>query len=111
VPVTTPAWRKLYDKVERVVTPYANAITHSDGFAQSVAFRSGVEKAVKAQSNKLAAKGWHLLNLPAGTDVQRLRMQVGALDREVRLLTLELRRARAEEVVSDGVDADSDEHP
>jgi uncharacterized membrane protein YciS (DUF1049 family) len=33
---------------------------------------------------------WHLINLPAGTDVQRLRVQIGALDRQVRRLTLQL---------------------
>ena len=32
------------------------------------------------------------MNLPAGTDLQRLRMQVGALDREVRRLSLQLDR-------------------
>jgi hypothetical protein len=30
------------------------------------------------------------VNLPAGTDLARLRAQVGALDREVRRLTLRL---------------------
>lgn len=108
--MSTPAWRQLYDKVERLATPHANAITHSNEFAQAVALLSGLQKAVKAQADKVAARGWHVLNLPTGTDVQRLRMQVGALDREVRLLTLELRRARNEEVSSDGVDTDSDEH-
>ena len=42
--------------------------------------------------NAIAARVWHLMNLPAGTDLQRLRMQVGALDREVRRLSLQLDR-------------------
>ena len=29
---------------------------------------------------------WHLVNLPAGTDVRKLRNQIGDLDHEVRLL-------------------------
>jgi phage host-nuclease inhibitor protein Gam len=33
-----------------------------------------------------------MMNLPASTDVQRLRRQVGELDREVRRLTLQLER-------------------
>jgi len=32
------------------------------------------------------------MNLPAGTDFRWLRMQVGALDREVRRLSLQLDR-------------------
>ena len=43
-------------------------------------------------SNAIAARVWHLMNLHAGTDMQRLRMQVGALDREVRRLSLQLDR-------------------
>jgi len=46
--------------------------------------------------NGVAARVWHLVNLPAGTDVHRLRKQIGALDRDVRRLTfqLELRQAK-----------------
>jgi hypothetical protein len=108
--MSTPYWRRLYDNVERLVTPYANAVTHSNEFVQAAALLSGARKAVKTRADRISAKSWHLLNLPAGTDVQRLRMHVGALDREVRLLTLELRRARSEEVSSDGADTDADEH-
>jgi len=108
--VSTPAWRQLYDGMEKLATPYANAVTRSDTFAQGVALLSSVKKVARARADTVAAKGWHLLNLPAGSDVRRLRMQVGALDREVRLLTLELRRARTKEVSGDGVDPDPDEH-
>jgi len=108
--MSTPLWRQFYDAVERRATPHAKAVTHSDEFAHATALLSGARKAVQVRAGKVAAKGWHLLNLPAGTDVHRLRMQVGALDREVRLLTLELRRARTEEARSDGVTTDSDQH-
>ena len=40
--------------------------------------------------NGVAARVWHLVNLPAGTDLQRLRVQIGALDRDVRRLSLQL---------------------
>jgi len=106
-----PTWRQLYDMLEGIATPHANAVTQSDEFAHAIALLSGARRAVNVRAGKVAAKGWHFLNLPAGTDVHRLRMQVGALDREVRLLTLELRRARTEEVRRDGVTTNSDEHP
>ena len=44
------------------------------------------------RASAIAARVWHLMNLPAGTDLRRLRMQVGALDREVRRLSLQLDR-------------------
>ncbi|MCB1296360.1 MAG: hypothetical protein KDB67_17030, partial [Gordonia sp.] len=33
---------------------------------------------------------WHLVNIPAGSDVRKLRRQIGELDYEVRQLRLEL---------------------
>jgi hypothetical protein len=45
-----------------------------------------------SRANAIAARLWHLMNLPAGSDLQRLRIQVGALDREVRRLSLQLDR-------------------
>lgn len=89
--------RDLYNAVEKVATPIANAATRSEEFAQLTSTLTGVNKFVRDQSNKVAARAWHLINLPAGTDVQRLKMQVGSLDREVRLLSLELKKAREEE--------------
>ena len=29
------------------------------------------------------ARAWHLINLPAGSDISQLRAQIGSLDREV----------------------------
>ena len=45
--------------------------------------------------NGVAARVWHLVNLPAGTDVHRLRKQIGALDRDVRRLSLQLELEQA----------------
>ena len=90
-----PGLRDLSNQVEKLA-PQANQVTHSEEFAQAAALLAGVNKAVRTELNKLAARAWHAVNLPAGTDVQRLKQQVGSLDREVRLLSLELQRERKE---------------
>jgi hypothetical protein len=87
-----------------------DSVVRSDAFAQTSALLAGAQRGLRARVDGIARRGWHLINLPAGTDVQRLRQQVGALDREVRLLTLELRRARGREVGRDGDDSESDQH-
>ena len=92
-----PGPRELYNRFEKVATPLANDLTRSQEFAQAVAVLAGINKTVRAGLGKLAARGWHAVNLPAGTDVKRLRQQLGALDRDFRLLSLELQRARREE--------------
>lgn len=90
-----PGLRDLYNAFEQVATPIATGITSSEDFAKVAAIVTTVNKAVRAEANKLQARAWHAINLPAGTDVQSLKRQVGALDREVRLLALELEKARA----------------
>lgn len=85
-----PGWRKSYDAAERVVAPRAEALVRSGQFAMVTAAISGVRRAVGDGVNGVAARVWHLVNLPAGTDLQRLRVQIGALDRDVRRMALQL---------------------
>ena len=47
---------------------------------------------------------WHLLNLPTGSGVTRLRRQLGALDREIRRLSLQLERQLAASNIATTVD-------
>ena len=90
-----PGPRDLYDKVEKVAGPRAREVTHSDEFAQAASVVAGLNQFVRSRINRVAAKAWHTVNLPAGTDVQRLNNRLGELDRQVRLLALELERERA----------------
>ena len=68
---------------------------HSGEFATVTAAIFGVRRAVGNGVNGVAARVWHLVNLPAGTDLQRLRKQIGALDRDVRRLSLQLELEQA----------------
>ena len=85
-------WRRAYDAVERNVSPRVEAVVHSDEYATMTAVIASTRHVAGSQVNAVAARLWHLMNLPAGSDVQRLRIQVGALDREVRRLNLQLDR-------------------
>jgi hypothetical protein len=85
--------RRAYDAVDRAVTPRAEALVRTSQFADASALLARTQRLVRDRANGFSARLWHLVNLPAGTDVQRLRMQLGALDREVRRLTLRLEQA------------------
>lgn len=87
-----PGWRQAYDAAERSVAPRVDALVHTVEFADLTAVIARVRRLVGSQVNGVSARLWHVMNLPAGTDVARLRMQVGALDRQVRLLALQLDR-------------------
>ncbi|MGY1617527.1 hypothetical protein ACI797_12375 [Geodermatophilus sp. SYSU D00691] len=89
-----PRWRQAYDAVDRAVTPRAEAFVRTPGFAQGAALVQRAQKLARDSARGLTARAWHLLNLPAGSDVSRLRAQIGALDREVRRLNLQLETER-----------------
>src|SRR3712207_7756602 len=93
-----PLWRQAFDAAERRVTPAAENLVRSPGFATGVTLLRRAQNMAKDTARGLSARAWHLVNLPAGSDLARLRAQIGALDRDVRRLTVQLeteRRARA----------------
>ena len=91
----TPIWRKTYDIAERAAAPHAEKLVRSGEFAKLTATVIGVRCALGHSLDRVTALPWHLVNLPAQTDVQRVRMQIGALDREVRRLSLQLEKSGA----------------
>jgi hypothetical protein len=90
-------WRQAFDAAEKFVAPRLESVVRTDQFAQATALGLKAQAALTRRANGVAATLWHLVNLPAGTDVLRLRAQVGALDREVRRLTLALEQQAREQ--------------
>src|SRR4051794_30059106 len=93
-PPAAPRWRQAYDAVDKAVTPRAEAFVRTPTFAQGAALAQRAQKLARDTARGATARAWHLLNLPAGSDVSRLRAQIGALDREVRRLSLQLENER-----------------
>ncbi|MFE5702026.1 hypothetical protein [Rhodococcus koreensis] len=90
-----PMWRRAFDVVERNVSPRVEALVHTSQSARAAAAVARTRRRVGDQLDGLAAQVLHLFNLPARTDIQQLRRQVGAVDRDVRRLSAELdHRAR-----------------
>jgi hypothetical protein len=89
-PPAPPLWRQAFDAAERAVTPRAESLVRTEGFHVGAALVRRAQTLAKDSARGLTARAWHLINLPAGSDVSRLRAQIGSLDREVRRLTLQL---------------------
>jgi hypothetical protein len=75
-----PVWRRAYDAVDSTVAPRVEALVHTSQFANTTAVFARARRRVGDQVNGFAARVWHLFNLPARTDIQRLHTQVGAVD-------------------------------
>jgi hypothetical protein len=89
-----PLWRQAFDRAERAVAPRAEGLVRTPGFFQGAAILRRAQTLARDTARDVSARAWHLLNLPAGSDVTRLRAQLGALDREIRRLGLQLEAER-----------------
>jgi hypothetical protein len=87
-----PRWRQAFDAVDKAIAPHAESLVRTPGFSTGVALLRHAQVLARSTARDVTARAWHLLNLPAGSDVSRLRAQIGALDREVRRLTVQLER-------------------
>ncbi len=93
-PPSPPLWRQAFDAAERAVAPRAEELVRSEYFSLATALVRRAQTVAGRSVQGLSARAWHLVNLPAGSDISRLRAQIGALDREVRRLTVQLENER-----------------
>jgi hypothetical protein len=93
-PPASPLWRQAFDAAERAVAPRAENLVRTEYFSLGVALARRAQTLAGRSVQGLSARAWHLVNLPAGSDISRLRTQIGALDREVRRLTIQLESER-----------------
>jgi hypothetical protein len=104
--VSVPTVRGAYDAIQRGIAPRLDALVRTKQYAKVTAFLVGARSSAGDQAGTVSACLLHACNLPARTDISRLRRQLGELDREVRQLRLEL-AAYAESRREEPPDADA----
>jgi hypothetical protein len=90
-----PAWRGAVNRLDRVISPRADAFVRTNLFADAVAAMIRLETQVRRRAERQTSRVWHLYNLPTATDVRRVRSQLSAV--EARLRDLSERLEEAEE--------------
>jgi hypothetical protein len=95
-----PLWLKAVYKIERAVGTRVEAAVRSDTYFDLVAESQRRQRQARALAEGISRRCLHLLNLPAGSDVQRLREQLGRMDRRLHSIQKEL--AELEAVERDG---------
>lgn len=98
--------RGLYDEIERRITPPVESVVHSDEFAATLKVVGRTRDAIGGRIDAAGAAVLHAVNLPAGSDIRKLRRQVGDLDYEIRRLRREL--AERDERSGGGTDTDGE---
>jgi hypothetical protein len=90
--VRIPSLVVAYGAVQARLEPRLQEVMANPSFSQVAAVITEAQTAVGHAIDGVNARILHALNLPAGTDVKRLRRQIGDLDHEVRILRLQLSR-------------------
>ncbi len=81
---SSPLWKQLFDAVDERVSPTINEMARSDEAAAFVALGRRGRSELDRRVEQMSRRALHLLNLPAGSDVNRLLEHIANLEREVR---------------------------
>lgn len=93
-----PLWLKLVLRVERAVGGPVETAVHSDTYFDVVTeLRRGTRRLTDAVEG-VSKRGLHLLNLPAGTDIRRVREQLARMDRRLLEISKELEQIEKDRV-------------
>ena len=82
-----PTWRRGVDGVDGVIAPVAETVVHHDAFGLTLAVVTRVRRDITARAERLSRHALHALNLPAGSDINRLLRSIASVEREVRELS------------------------
>ena len=86
---TQPMWRQAVDTIDNAVA----CVVHAETFGLVVAVVHRAGRGVGSRVERASRQVLHALNLPAGSDVNRLLTQIAYVEREVR----DLRKAITDE--------------
>jgi len=90
VPTNAPLWLKLVLRVERAVGGPVEAAVRSDAYFDVVTELNRGTRRLTGAVESVSKRGLHLLNLPAGTDIRRVREQLASMDRRLLQISKEL---------------------
>jgi len=85
-----PIWRQVYDRVAAEVGPRLTDVTGSEEFAGATANAAAMRRRMMRDLEQRSRRWLHMWNLPAGSDINVLRREIGELERQVRDLSKRL---------------------
>ena len=91
-----PLWLKLVLRLERAVGGPVESAVHSDVYFDAVAELNRAQRRLTDAVESVSKRGLHLLNLPAGTDIRRVREQLARMDRRLVQISKELEELERE---------------
>jgi len=81
---SSPLWKQLFDAVDERLSPTINEMARSEDAAALAALGRRGRSEIDRRMEQASRRALHFLNLPAGSDVNRLLEHIARLEREVR---------------------------
>jgi hypothetical protein len=82
-----PLWLRAVHRVERAVGEPVEAAVQTDTYFEVMTTLTRTTKTAKRAVAGVSTRALHLLNLPAGTDVRRMREQLARMERRINQLS------------------------
>jgi hypothetical protein len=90
MPSNQPLWLKAVHRLERAVGQPVEKAVRSDTYFDAVSKLTRARRQAGGAAEGVSRRCLHLLNLPAGTDVRRVREQLLRMERRLNQLTDEV---------------------
>jgi|ERR1700746_1387508 hypothetical protein len=81
---TEPLWRQAVEAIDNAISPAVKIALHDETFGLVVAIVNRARRRAGEQIERASRQVLHALNLPAGSDINRLLTQIAYVEREVR---------------------------
>ena len=78
-----PLWLRAVYRLERAIGEPLESVLHSDTYFDLISETMRVRARTGRSLEAVSRRALHLLNLPAGSDVRRLREQLGRVERDL----------------------------
>jgi len=87
MPATQPLWLRVVLRVERAIGEPIESVVHSDAYFDVVSTTTRVRRRVVGTAEGVSRRCLHLLNLPAGSDIRRMRQELARMERRLNELS------------------------
>jgi hypothetical protein len=87
MPANQPLWLRAVLRLERAIGEPIESAVRSDTYFDLVSTTTRVRRKVEGAAEGVSRRCLHMLNLPAGSDIRRMRQQLARMERRLNQLS------------------------
>jgi hypothetical protein len=87
MPANQPLWLRAVIRLERAIGEPIESAVRSETYFDLISTTTRVRRKVSGTAEGVSRRCLHLLNLPAGTDIRKMRQQLARMERRLNQLS------------------------